>query len=389
MHINADCSGSLPSASARRGQTNINNGDEDLVIGSSGRSQARQHGQGRVMQIGNQEIVREEALRLLRIAEGFSPARAVQLAAELGVADLLVDGPRTAEQLATATETHEGALYRLMRALAAVGLFTEVEHGRFGLTSLGELLREDHPQSLKFWVVFQGMFNGVYADSMHSIRTGEATVPEVFGRPLFDYLDEHPQHAAVFQAAMGQHSRVTGAALVDAYDFGAARLLVDLGGGDGSFLGTVLSAHTHMTGIVFDQPYAADAARKQIAASGLGDRCSFLGGDFLRDVPPGADVYMLKGVVHNWPDDQALMLLRNCRRAMEARDSRLLLIEWVVPPGDAFHPSKFIDLSMLMVYGGRERTEEEYVELLARADLRIDRIAGTASTLNVIEVLPA
>jgi hypothetical protein len=340
------------------------------------------------MDHGDRNQIRDHAFRLLQMSEGFGVARAVQLGAELGVADLLGDGPRTAEDLAAATSTHPGALYRLLRALAAVGLFTEVEPGRFGLTPVGERLRGDHPESLRCWVIFQGLFNGVYAEAMHSLRTGEPTVPLVFGEPLFAHLQHHPEHGRIFNAAMAEHSRLTGKALAAAYDFAGARQIVDVGGGDGSFLSAVLRANPGTTGVVFDQPYLAAAAGAQIGAAGLGERCRYVGGDFLREVPAGGDVYLLKGVLHNWPDDQALVMLRNCRRAMGA-DSRLLLIEWVVPGGDVPHPSKFLDLAMLFVYGGRERTEEEYVALLTEAGLGITRVLGSASTLNVLEVVPA
>jgi ubiquinone/menaquinone biosynthesis C-methylase UbiE len=331
---------------------------------------------------------KDHAFRLLQMSEGFGVARAVQLAAELGVADLIGDAPRSADDLAEATATHRGALYRLLRALAGVGLFTEVEPGRFGLTPAGEQLRADHPESLRSWVMFQGLFNGVYAEAMHSLRTGEPTVPLVFGEPLFAHLQHHPEHGRIFNAAMAEHSRLTGKALAAAYDFTAARRIVDVGGGNGSFLSAVLRAYPESSGVVFDQPYLSDAAGKQIGAAGLGERCTFVGGDFLRDIPSGGDVYLFKGVLHNWPDDQAVVMLRNCRRAMGA-DGRLLLIEWVVPGGDVPHPSKFLDLAMLFVYGGRERTQEEYVALLTEAGLRINRIMGSRSTLDVLEVVPA
>jgi hypothetical protein len=336
----------------------------------------------------NRQQVSDDCFALVRMAEGFGATRAVQMAAELGVADLLGDGPRTVDDLASATSTHPGALYRLLRALAAVNVFTEVEPGRFGLTTVGEHLRADHPQSLRSWVVFQGLFNTVYAEAMHSIRTGEPTVPVVFGEPLFDYLNSHPDSGAVFNAAMGEHSRLMGPALAAAYDFVGIHRVVDVGGGDGSFLSGVLAAYPHLTGIVYDQPYVAEAARKQLAAAGLGERCTFVGGDFLREVPPGGDAYLFKGVVHNWPDDRAVTMLRHCRQAMSP-DSRLLLVEWVVPAGNTFHPSKFLDLSMLFVYGGRERTEAEFRVLLSRAGLRLSRIVDSSSTLRVIEAAPA
>jgi SAM-dependent methyltransferase len=340
------------------------------------------------MNQGDQNHINNHAIRLLQMSEGFGVSRAVQLAAELGVADLLGDAPRSTDDLAAATSTHPGALYRLLRALAGVGLFTEVEPGRFGLTPAGAQLRGDHPESLRSWVMFQGLFNGVYAEAMHSLRTGEPTVPLVFGEPLFDHLHHHPEHGEIFNAAMAEHSRLTGKALAAAYDFTGVRQIVDVGGGDGSFLSAVLRANPEATGVVFDQPYLGDAAGKRIGAAGLGERCRYVGGDFLREIPSGGDVYLLKGVLHNWPDDQALVMLRNCRRAMGA-DGRLLLVEWVVPAGDVPHPSKFLDLAMLFVYGGRERTEQEYVALLTEAGLRISRILGSASTLNVLEVIPA
>jgi SAM-dependent methyltransferase len=336
----------------------------------------------------NQRHANDPALTLLRMSEGFGAPRAVQLAAELGVADLLADGPRTSDDLARATATDAGALYRLLRALAGVGVFTEVEPGRFGLTEVGDHLRTDNPRSLRSWVRFQGLFNSVYADAMHSLRTGEPTVPAVFGEPLFDYLKSHPEKGAIFNAAMGEHSRLTGPALAAAYDFTGIDRVVDVGGGDGSFLSGVLTAYPHLTGVVYDQPYVAEAAHKRLAAAGLGERCTFVGGDFLQEIPSGGDAYLFKGVVHNWPDDRAVTVLRNCRRAM-APGGRLLLIEWVVPTGDTFHPSKFLDLAMLFVYGGRERTREEFVKLLASAGLRLTRIVDSSSTLRVIEAAPA
>jgi SAM-dependent methyltransferase len=337
---------------------------------------------------GNDQSISNDAFRVLQLSEGFGTARAIQLAVEAGVADLLGGGPRSADDLAAETATHPGALYRLLRALAGVGVFTEVEPGRFDLTAVGQHLRADHPQSLRSWVLFQGLFNTVYAEAMYSLRTGAPTAPQVFGEPFFAHLAHHPEHGAIFQQAMAQQSRVTGVALATAYDFATARQIIDVGGGDGSLLGTILGVHPQPTGLVFDQPFVADAAGKHLAAAGLGERCRFVAGDFLREVPSGGDVYLLKGIVHNWPDDQARLLLANCRRAM-GPDSRLLLIEWVVPVGDTPHPSKLLDLAMLLVYGGRERTEAESRTLLGEAGLRLERIIGTASTLNVLEAVPA
>jgi len=328
------------------------------------------------------------AYRLIQLAEGFGPARAVQLAAELGVADLLVHGPRGVADLATAVPANPDALYRLLRALASIEVFAEVEPGWFELTPVGERLRADHPQTLRSWVIFQGLLNTVYANAADSIRTGNATTADVFGEPLFEHLRNHPEHRALFNAAMGEQSRVLGETLADYYDFSRAGQIVDVGGGNGAFLSAVLRANPELTGVIYDQPYLADDVERQVTAAGLADRCGFLAGDFLDTVPAGADLYLMKGILHNWSDEHARAILANCRRAMSDH-SRLLLVDWVVPAGNAPHPSKFLDLTMLFVYGGRERTEAEHAWLLAEAGLRLARVVGPPSTLNVLEVVPA
>jgi SAM-dependent methyltransferase len=328
-----------------------------------------------------------EGLSLIRLAEGFGFARAVQLAAELDIAGHLGDGPHTADDLATATSCHPGALYRLLRVLSAEGLFTEDPPGTFGLTPTSDRLRADHPQSLRSWVLFQGLFNTVYAGAIHSIRTGGPTFPVVFGQPIFEYLDGHPEQAAIFNAAMSQHSRIMAEQVAQAYDLSQARLIVDVGGGDGTFLSGLLGAWPDVRGVVLDLPHAQGAAHKQLASAGLGERCTFVGGDFLRDVPAGGDVYLLKGILHNWPDDDAAVILRNCRRAMRA-DGRVTLFEWLVPTDDTPHPSKLIDLSMLTVYGGRERTEPEFARLFQSAGLRLSRVVQSPP-LTAVEAVPA
>jgi hypothetical protein len=329
---------------------------------------------------------RDDGLNLIRLAEGLGPARALQLAAELDVADHLADGPRTADDLAAAISCDPDALYRLLRALSAEGVFTEDALGSFGLTPMGDLLRADHPRSLRAWVLFQGMFNTVYAGAMHSIRTGEPSFRMVFGQPIFEYLDGHPEQAATFNTAMAQHSRIMAGVVARAYDLSHARLIVDVGGGDGTFLSGLLGAWPGARGVVLDLPHAEAAAHKQLASAGLGERCTFVGGDFRREVPAGGDVYLLKGILHNWPDDDAAVILRNCRRAMSA-DGRVTLFEWLVPTGDTPHPSKLIDLSMLTVYGGRERTEREFATLLRSAGLRLSRTVRFPP-LTAVEAVP-
>ncbi|MEV0898063.1 methyltransferase [Actinoplanes sp. NPDC049802] len=330
----------------------------------------------------------DETLRLLRMAEGLGAARLLQLAVEFDVAGLLVDGPRSAEELAEKTATHPKALHRLLRALAGVGVCTEAPHGRFALTEMGKRLDSEHPQSLHWWVRFQGMLNPVYDDAGSSVRAQDPAFSGVYGEPIFEHLARNPEHGEIFHSAMAEHSRVMGTVLATGYDFGGVQRIVDVGGGDGSLLTVLLQRYPEAEGVVLDLPEIADVARKRVAAAGLSERCSVIGGDFLREVPAGADLYLLKGVLHNWSDTDAATLLRNCRAAMTP-ESRLLLIEAVVPPGDDFHPSKVLDVAMMIVYGGRERTLSEHMELLTGAGLRFGRMIEAAAPLSVIEAFPA
>ncbi|ASU86267.1 methyltransferase [Nocardiopsis gilva YIM 90087] len=315
-------------------------------------------------------------------------ARALQIAAELRIGDLLADGPRTAADLATATDTHTDALYRMLRMLAARGVFTETDPGCFALTDLGAPLRSDHPYSVHATLAFGGATAQVFLDSLHSVRTGEATFPTTFGTSFFDYLAGHPEHGDLFNAAMREMSRPMLRAVLDAYDFSYARRIVDVGGGNGSLLSAILRSTPDSRGVVFDAPHVAEAAQEKLRAEGLADRCSVVGGDFFHTAPEDGDLYLLKWILHDWPDDQAATILRGCRNAM-APDGRVLIIEQVIPPGDTPHPGKTMDFSMLTLVNGRERTEEQFATLLADADLRLHRIVPTASPLSLIEAVSA
>ncbi|GIF08508.1 methyltransferase [Actinoplanes siamensis] len=330
----------------------------------------------------------DETMRLLRMAEGLGAARLLQLAVELDVAGLLADGPRSAEELAETTATHPRGLHRLLRALAGIGVCTEAAAGRFALTEMGKRLNADHPQSLHWWVRFQSMLNPVYDDAASSVRAQVPAFSAVYGEPIFEHLAHHPEHGEIFHSAMAEHSRVMGMVLANGYDFGGVRRIVDVGGGNGSLLTVLLQRYPRAEGVVFELPEVAEVAQKRISAAGLSERCSVVGGDFLREVPAGADLYLLKGVLHNWSDADAVTLLRNCRTAMTP-ESRLLLIEAVVPPGDDFHPSKVLDVAMMIVYGGRERTLTEHIELLDEAGLRFGHMVEAAAPLSVIEAVPA
>jgi hypothetical protein len=326
---------------------------------------------------------------MMDLLTGYWRAQAVNVAAELGLADLLRDGPRTPAQLAEATGTHAHALYRLLRALASLGVFAEDEQGRFALTPLAETLRGDVPGSLRAVAVMMGGEHyRSWAELLYCVQTGQTAFEKLYGEGVFAYLAAHPQAARTFDAAMvGIHGRET-AAMLDAYDFAGLGTLVDVGGGNGSLLTAALHRHPKLRGILYDRPDVVERARPALKAAGLEERCQAVGGNFFEAVPAGGDAYLMRHIIHDWYDDQCLTLLRNCRKAMTP-DGKLLLIEAVIPPSNGPFSSKFLDLNMLVIPGGMERSEREYRELLAAAGFRLARVVPTATEVSVIEGVPA
>ena len=328
-------------------------------------------------------------VQIYLMSQGAVVTRALSLAAELGLADLLANGPRDTEQLAQATSTHARSLYRMLRLLSSVGVFTEARPGQFALTPLGECLRSAVPGSMRSWLRMLGLkfWFHTYAEALHSLRTGEPAFARSFGMEFFDYLATHPQEGEIFDAAMSDFGRGVAAALVREYDFSGLAKIVDVGGGNGSLVSAILLANPAMTGILFDQPHVIEGARRSIEDAGLAVRCDIVGGDFFSSVPAGGDVYVLRRIIHDWDDDSALKILRNCRAAM--RDTaRLLLVETVIPPGDEPHPGKVGDFVMLTALGGQERTAEEYAQLLDKAGLRLNRIVSTGWPMSALEGVP-
>lgn len=325
--------------------------------------------------------------RLEEFRVGALRAVALQMVAKLGIAELLADGPRGVHDLGEATSTDPDALHRLLRMLAACGVFTEVAPGQFGLLPLGEQLRDDHPQSIRGMLLLEELVGPVFGHTMHSLRTGESAFPVAFGQPIYEFLRNRPAQSAIFGKAVAEVGRADNAAVLAACDFTDARTVVDVGGGGGALLETVLAAYPESSGVLFDQPEVIDSMRGQFTVDGLAGRCRLVSGDFFLDTWPDGDSYLMKSVIHNWSDAQAVDILRNGRKAMSSA-SRLLLIERVVPPGDVPHPSKDMDLFMLVVLGGRERTREEYAALLDQADLRLRQVVDTAADVSVIEAVP-
>lgn len=328
---------------------------------------------------------------LLRLVTACWASKAVCLAARLGIADRLRDGPRPAAELAAATGMHADALYRLLRALASLGVFEEVDAHAFRLTPLAQYLRTDVPDSLHALAVLLGepehwrSWEGL----IHSVRTGRPAFDAAFGMPFFGYLGAHPEAARRFDDAMASRSAGENAAILAAYDFSTARVVVDVGGGTGTLVRALLAANPRLRGVVFDQPHVIDAARSGIPlAAAVANRHELVAGDFFSALPVDGDVYVLKRVVHDWDDKRAHRILSTCRDAMRD-DARLLLIEAVVPAGNGPSFGKLLDLLMLVWHeGGRGRTEGELTELLGAARLRLARVIPTRAGVSIVEALP-
>jgi len=325
-------------------------------------------------------------MQLFLMSEGVVVSTALSLAAELGIADLLANGPRSSEELAKITSTHARSLHRVLRLLSSLGVFTEVEPGRFALTSLGECLRTGVPGSMRSWLRMVGLkvWFHTYGDALHSLRTGEPAFARTVGAELFDYLATHPEEGEIFNSAMSDFGQGVAAAVLQGYDFSDVDTIVDVGGGNGSFISAILRANPGMKGILFDLPHVAESARKTIADAGLAKRYDIAGGDFFKAIPAGGDAYVLRWIIHDWDHDRALIILRNCRQAMKST-ARLLLVETVIPEGDVPHPGKLVDFVMLTALGGQERTAEEYERLLDEAGFVLRRIVPTASPMSVVE----
>lgn len=330
---------------------------------------------------------------LLQLCMGLRASQALSVAAQLGIADHLAGGALTSVALATATQTHPESLRRLLRALTALNIFVEQENDMFILTPVGHLLRRDHPQSLRSRVLFlTGEVRWrCWADLLGSVQSGEAATERVLGMSLFDYYAAHPEESLIHDNAMAEASALTGPAILHNYDFSRFPSVVDVGGGSGQLLCTILKENPSLNGVLFDLPHVVAGAEHLLTVAGVGDRCQIVGGSFFASVPSSGNMYLLKQIIHDWDDVSATQILAACRKAIPS-DGTLLVIERVLPqrasPGemsDAF----LIDLEMLtMTPGGRERTEHEFRELLAGAGFALTRVISTGSPLSMLEARP-
>jgi hypothetical protein len=321
---------------------------------------------------------------VLEMIEGFWVARAA-VAADFGIPDVLKSGPKENEQLAELMGVHASSLYRLMHALTSAGLFAEDDNRGFALTPLGSALCSDSPASLRAFAieVLARSHCAAWENLGYSIKTGGTAFSLVYGASRSKYNAKHPGEAGASAEGISSFNTVTTDAIVASYDFSPAGTIVDLGGGDGSVLAAVLKAHPHLQGVLADLPHVIDGAWQRLKKEGLADRCVVVPVDFFKLIPKG-DVYLLKWIIHDWDDERAQIILQNCCAAM-AHTDRLLLIESVVGSESNTRFSNFMDLAMLVMSGGRERTEMEYRALLGRASLKLTRIVPTKIEMSLIE----
>lgn len=327
------------------------------------------------------------SLKLSRLIHGLVHTQLIFVAAKLGIADLLADGAKSTTELANATSVIESRLYRVMRALASIGIFAEDKPRQFKLTPLAIPLQSNIPESQRDFAIMMGSqwHVSAWANIMHCLKSEASAFEDVFKCGLFEYLEEHPNDGAVFNNAMTFTSRKHTEAICGAYDFANATTLVDVGGGHGFLLSALLKRHPTLSGILFDLPSVAETATEHLRSEGLDQRCQVVGGDFFEALPKGGDLYMLKYIVHDWDDADAVQILQNCRDAMNPGAS-LLLIEAVVPARNASFGKTWSDIEMMvMLSNGKERTETEFQDLFSRAGLALRQIIPTRSELSILE----
>jgi hypothetical protein len=322
---------------------------------------------------------------MLNLINGFQVTQAIRVAATLRVADHLKDGPRSSDDLAALTQSNAGALYRLLRALAAVGVFREEADRRFALTPMGDCLRSDSSTPVGAWAEHVGNPNfwQAWGHLLHSIRTGENAFQDLHGMDVWQYRAKHPEANAIFNRAMTNMSRGSTDTILSAYDFSGFRHIVDVGGGQGAMLAAILNACPQTRGTLFDQPRVVEGAEANLKERGVMYRCDIVGGSFFESVPQGGDAYLMRYVIHDWEDREAIAILKVCRDAMR-EPAKLLLIERNVAPPNEVPATKFSDLNMLVAPGGRERTRDEYASLFQVSGFELTRVVP-AGTGNVLE----
>ncbi len=331
----------------------------------------------------------DPSIEMMRLINGYQVSQALHVAATLGIADHLKNGPRAYDAVAQACGAHPLSLYRLLRALAAVGVFHEGDNKEFSLTSLGVCLTSDAPGSTRNyarWIGQRGQW-GAWGNLLQSIKSGESALAFTYGMDAWSYRMQHRDEQAVFDSAMTGNSRTEAQAVLEAYDFSRFGCVVDIGGGQGLLLKTILLAYPGSRGILFDQPQVIASADQSLSSPELAQRCQLVAGSFFESVPAGGDVYVMKVILHDWDDRTSVDILRACRRAMSTA-ATLIVIERVIGPRNEMPEGKFSDLNMMVQYAAMERTRQEFDDLLRNGGFKMTEIIPTRSPQSIIVAQP-
>jgi len=326
---------------------------------------------------------------VMQLLSGPHIAGAISCLAQMGIPDLVEAGPKSAEELASQIEADAEALYRLMRATASVGVLSEGPDGKFSETPLSAVLRSNGKPSLRAFAIMGGReWHGRgWSRLEYCVRTGQPAMEQIYGAPIFEYFKQDPEEAQIFNDAMTSISTGDSPAVVDAYSFEGIRSIVDVGGGHGLLLATILSRNPQMKGTLYDAPHVIEGA-KNGPLKPVMERCTLASGDMFSSVPAGADAYIMKHIIHDWPDELCIKILKACRKEVNP-GGKLLVVDDVIRPGNDFYPGKFLDLQMLIFPGGKERTEKQFRELFAAGGWKLNRVVPTATPICIVEGIPA
>lgn len=325
-------------------------------------------------------------MAMLQMIYGTWVSQAIYVVAKLGIADLLKDGPKSSQELAETTGVDARSLYRILRALASFDVFKESEDGHFDLTPLSACLQTEVSGSMRYAAIMFGedFHRQSWSNILQSVKTGKTAFGQVFGMDVFDYFTQNPEAGQIFDRAMTNLSGMLTVNIAAHYDFSSIRKIVDVAGGQGTLISHILKANPTMQGVLFDLPQTIERAKPFIEAQGVSDRCELVSGNFFESVPTGGDAYIMKHIIHDWDDEKAIAILKNCHQAM-GENGKLLLVEIVIKPGNQTSLAKLSDLEMLVIAGGCERTEAEYRALFEASGFRLSNIFNTQSPMNIIE----
>lgn len=335
--------------------------------------------------------------KLNQLISGYCITQLIYVATKLGIADLLKDGPKSIKELADITRTDESALYRVLRALTSVGLFAEAEDEKsFKMTDFAIPLQTDAPNSVRNNIIINGeeFVWKPWGELLYAVETGKSPFEKVFDMNLFQYFEKAPQAGDIFNKCMSNNTKSVIDSILENYDFSSYQKVIDIGGGTGTFITSILRRYPYIQGVLFDVPHVVDRAKEIINKWGLANRCEIIGGEFFVSVPSGGDAYILKNIIHDWDDEQAVKILKNCRKAMNGKE-KLILVEIVLEPNNPgiseehYQTNTLFDVHMMILTaGGRERTEKEFRNILKTSGYELERIININSSLSVLECKP-